>query len=87
MYLTKYFLFSNFYSYSIRDPDPDGAALTIELLQIIIANNNFKVDTSELRKQGEEMKHKLNNLIKSIKQQQEQFQLIHDGKHDPIMYS
>ena len=68
-------------------PDPDGAALTIELLQNTIANNNFKVDTSELRKQGEEMKHKLNNLIKSIKQQQEQSQLIHDGKHDPIMYS
>lgn len=68
-------------------PDPDGAALTIELLQHTIANNNFKVDTSELRKQGEEMKHKLNNLIKSVKQQQEQSQLIHDGKHDPIMYS
>ena len=68
-------------------PDPDGAALTIELLQNTIANNNFKVDTAELRKQGEEMKHKLNNLIKSIKQQQEQSQLIHDGKHDPIMYS
>lgn len=64
-------------------PDPDGAALTIELLQNTIANNNFKVDTAELRKQGEEMKHKLNNLIKSIKQQQEQSQLIHDGKHDP----
>jgi uncharacterized protein len=68
-------------------PDPNGAALTIELLQNTIANNNFKVDTSELRKQGEEMKHKLNNLIKSIKQQQEQSKLIHDGKHDPIMYS
>ena len=49
--------------------------------------NNFKLDTAELRKQGEEIKHKLNNLIKSIKQQQEQSQLIHDGKHDPIMYS
>ena len=68
-------------------PDPDGAALTLELLQNTIANNNFKVDTTELRKEGEEMKHKLNNLIKSIKQQQEQPHLIHDGKHDPIMYS
>ena len=68
-------------------PDPDGAALTLELLQNTIANNNFKVDTTELRKEGEEMKHKLNNLIKSIKQQQEQLHLIHDGKHDPIMYS
>lgn len=68
-------------------PDPDGAALTLELLQNTIDNNNFKVDTTELRKEGEEMKHKLNNLIKSIKQQQEQPHLIHDGKHDPIMYS
>ncbi len=68
-------------------PDPDGAALTIELLQKTIPNNNFKIDTSELRKEGEEMKHKLNNLIKSIKQQQEQSQLIHDVKNDPIMYS
>jgi predicted ATP-grasp superfamily ATP-dependent carboligase len=61
--------------------------LTIELLQNIIANNNFKVDTTELRKEGEEMKHKLNNLIKSIKQQQEQSYLIHDGKHDSLLYS
>lgn len=68
-------------------PDPAGAALTLELLQNTIANNNFKVDTTELRKEGEEMKHKLNNLIKSIKQQQEQPHLIHDGKQDPIMYS
>jgi len=72
-------------------PDPDGAALTIELLQNTIANNYFKIDTTELRKEGEEMKHKLNNLIKSIKQQQQQQQeqphLIHNGKHDPLMYS
>ena len=68
-------------------PDPDGAALTIELLQNTISNNNFRVDTTELKKQGEEMKHKLINLIKSIKQQQEQSQLIHDSKNDPIMYS
>src|SRR5687767_12680434 len=68
-------------------PDPDCAALTIELLQNTISNNDFRVDTTELKKQGEEMKDKLINLIKSIKQQQEQSQLIHDGKHDPIMYS
>jgi predicted ATP-grasp superfamily ATP-dependent carboligase len=61
--------------------------LTIEVLQNIIANNNFKVDTTKLRKEGEEMKHKLNNLIKSIKQQQEQSYLIHDGKHDSLLYS
>ena len=67
--------------------DPDGAALTIEVLQNIIANNNFKVDTTKLRKEGEEMKHKLNNLIKSIKQQQEQSYLIHDSKHDSLLYS
>jgi len=67
--------------------DPDGAALTIEVLQNIIANNNFKVDTTKLRKEGEEMKHKLNNLIKSIIQQQEQSYLIHDGKHDSLLYS
>ena len=63
----------------------------IEFLQNTIANNYFKVDTTELRKQAEEMKHKLNNLIKSIKQQQQQQQeqphLIHNGKHDPLMYS
>lgn len=68
-------------------PDPDGAALTIELLQNTISSNNFRIDTTELKKQGEEMKHKLSNLIKSIKQQQEQSQLIHDSKQDPIMYS
>jgi uncharacterized protein len=73
-------------------PDPEGAALTIEFLQNTIANNYFKVDTTELRKEGEEVKHKLSNLIKSIKQQQQQQQqeqshLIHNGKHDPLMYS
>ena len=68
-------------------PDPDGAALTIELLQKTITNNKFKIDISELKKEGVEMKHKLSNLIKSIKQQQEQSQLIQSSKQDPIMYS
>ncbi|HEY6589355.1 MAG TPA: PAC2 family protein, partial [Nitrososphaeraceae archaeon] len=68
-------------------PDPDGAALTIELLQKTITNNKFKIDISELKKEGVEMKHKLSNLIKSIKQQQEQSQLIQNSKQDPIMYS
>ena len=48
---------------------------------------NLEALVEELKKEGVEMKHKLSNLIKSIKQQQEQSQLIHDGKHDPIMYS
>jgi predicted ATP-grasp superfamily ATP-dependent carboligase len=30
-------------------PDPDGAALTIELLQNTIFNNNIRVDTTELK--------------------------------------
>jgi len=68
-------------------PDPDGAALTIELLQKTITNNKLKIDISELKKEGVEMKHKLGNLIKSIKQQQEQSQLIQNSKQDPIMYS
>ena len=68
-------------------PDPDGAALTIELLQKTITNNKFKIDISELKKEGVEMKHKLGNLIKSIKQQQEQSQLIQNSKQNPIMYS
>ena len=68
-------------------PNPDGAALTIELLQKTITNNKFIIDISELKKEGVEMKHKLSNLIKSIKQQQEQSQLIQNSKQDPIMYS
>jgi len=68
-------------------PDPDGAALTIELLQKTITNNKLKIDISELKKEGVEMKHKLGNLIKSIKQQQEESQLIQNSKQDPIMYS
>jgi hypothetical protein len=30
-------------------PDPDGTALTIELLQNTIFNNNIRVDTTELK--------------------------------------
>jgi uncharacterized protein len=68
-------------------PDPDGAAITIELLENTIRNNNFKIDTKELRKEGQFIKDKLSSLINSIKSQQEQSQLPQDKKQDTVMYS
>jgi uncharacterized protein len=68
-------------------PDPDGAAITIELLENTIDNNNFKIDTTELRKEGQFIKEQLSNLIRSIKLQQDQSQLPPEVKQDAVMYS
>jgi uncharacterized protein len=67
-------------------PDPDGAAITIELLENTIDNNNFKIDTTELRKEGQFIKEQLSNLIRSIKLQQDQSQLPLEVKQDAVMY-
>jgi uncharacterized protein len=68
-------------------PDPDGAAITIELLKNTIGNDNFNIDTTELRKEGQFIKDQLSNLIRSIKLQQEQSQLPPEVKQDAFMYS
>jgi uncharacterized protein len=68
-------------------PDPEGAAITIELLEKTIGNDNFKIDTTELRKEGQFIKDQLSNLIRSIKLQQEQSQLSPEVKQDAVMYS
>ena len=68
-------------------PDPDGAAITIEMLENTIKKNYFKIDTTELRKEGQFIKDKLSRLINSIKAQQEQSQLPQDIKQDTVMYS
>lgn len=68
-------------------PDPDGAAITIELLENTIHTDSFKIDTKELRKEGQFIKDKLSSLINSIKSQQEQSQLPQDIRQDTVMYS
>ncbi len=88
MFISQYFLFSNIYiSTQAGIPDPDGAAITIELLENTIGNNNFKIDTTELRKEGQFLKDQLSNLIRSIKLQQEQSHLPSEVKQDTVMYS
>src|ERR687897_2100838 len=68
-------------------PDPEGAAITIELLENTIGNDNLKIDTTELRKEGQFIKDQLSNLIRSIKLQQEQSHLPPEVKQDAVMYS
>ena len=55
-------------------PDPEGAAILIESLDKITDNTSLKIDTSELRKQGAALKTRMEKIIQSLVQQQQQGQ-------------
>lgn len=55
-------------------PDPDGAATLIESLGRITANESLKIDTSELREQGASLKLRMEKIIQSYAEQQQQGQ-------------
>ena len=55
-------------------PDPEGAAILIESLAQITDNTSLKIDTSELRKQGAALKSRMEKIIQSVVQQQQQGQ-------------
>ena len=55
-------------------PDPDGAAILIESLAKITNNESLKIDTQELREQGASLKSRMEKIIQSYAEQQQQWQ-------------
>jgi predicted ATP-grasp superfamily ATP-dependent carboligase len=55
-------------------PDPEAAAILIESLGKITDNETLKIDTQELRKQGATLKTKMERIIQSFIEQQQQGQ-------------
>ena len=55
-------------------PDPEGAAILIESLGKITDNESLKIDTTELRKQGAAVKTRMEKIIQSFVEQQQQGQ-------------
>jgi uncharacterized protein len=55
-------------------PDPDGAATLIESLSRITDNESLKIDTHELREQGASLKMRMEKIIQSYVEQQQQGQ-------------
>ena len=58
-------------------PDPEGAAILIESLGKVTDKASLKIDTSELRKQGAALKTRMEKIIQSLVQQQQQGQQEH----------
>jgi uncharacterized protein len=71
-------------------PDPEGAAILIESLGKITDNTSLNIDTSELRKQGAALKTRMERIIQSLVQQQQQGQQEHAESpasvRDGVMY-
>ena len=55
-------------------PDRDGAAILLESLGQITNNESLKIDTQELRKQGANLKTRMEKIIQSYTEQQQQWQ-------------
>ncbi|MFZ0515097.1 MAG: PAC2 family protein [Candidatus Nitrosopolaris sp.] len=55
-------------------PDPDGAAILIESFSRITDNESLKIDTQQLREQGASLKTRMEKIIQSYVEQQEQEQ-------------
>ena len=50
-------------------PDPEGASLLIESFNNFINDNNLKIETSQLREQGQKLKKQLEQIIKAEQEQ------------------
>ncbi len=53
-------------------PDPEGAALLIESYNSIIKDENLKIDTTQLKEQGQILKRQLEQIIQAEQEQREQ---------------
>ena len=52
-------------------PDPEGAAILVEAINNM-GNDSLKIDVQKLREKGENLKRKMEELIKKIPKQQQQ---------------
>jgi uncharacterized protein len=57
-----------------RIPDPEGAAIIIESLSKITNNESLKIDTQQLREQGASLKMRMEKIMQSFVEQQQQGQ-------------
>lgn len=57
-----------------RIPDPEGAAIIIESLSKITNNESLKIDTQQLREQGANLKMRMEKIMQSFVEQQQQGQ-------------
>jgi uncharacterized protein len=64
-------------------PDPEGAAILIEKTNEL-ANNPFRIDVSQLRSEAEALKRQLQELINSVKRQQQDQQQTQPGSGSGI---
>src|ERR671910_840815 len=55
-----------------RIPDPEGAAIIIESLSKITNNESLKIDTQQLREQGASLKMRMEKIIQSVAEQQQE---------------
>lgn len=72
-------------------PDPEGAALLIEQLSKITNNEKLKIDTQQLRKQGVNLKSRMEKIMQSFAEQQQGLGQYEDGQKpektsDGVMY-
>jgi uncharacterized protein len=50
-------------------PDPEGASLLIETFNNFISDDNLKIETTQLREQGQKLKRQLEQIIKAEQEQ------------------
>ena len=53
-------------------PDPEGAAILIESAARVVDNESLNIDTKELREQGAELKRRMEQIMRSVQEQQKQ---------------
>ena len=53
-------------------PDPEGASLLIESYNSIIKDENLKINSTQLKEQGQNLKRQLEQIIKSEQEQRDQ---------------
>ncbi len=60
-------------------PDPEGAAILIESYNSIIKNEELKINSKQLREQGQILKKQLEQIIKSEQEQRDQGSMTDPG--------
>lgn len=53
-------------------PDPEGAAILIESVAKVADKESLKIDTRELREQGADLKRRMEQIMRSVQDQQHQ---------------
>jgi uncharacterized protein len=62
-------------------PDPEGAALLIDSFNKITHNDKLKIDATELKEQGKNIRQQLEKIMQSVAEQKQQA-----SAEDKLMY-